>query len=108
MKKLKEILFLSDKGYTDLKKAIIACTITNLAMLLPFCITVMVFSELLNPFLGQELDWQNIWLLWGAGIISAIIVFLASKMIIARLILLLIKSQMLLDCVLLNICVNFL
>lgn len=73
MKKLKEILFLSDKGYTDLKKAIIACTITNLAMLLPFCITVMVFSELLNPFLGQELDWQNIWLLWGAGIISAII-----------------------------------
>ena len=43
MKKLKEILFLSDKGYTDLKKAIIACTITNLAMLLPFCITVMVF-----------------------------------------------------------------
>lgn len=34
MKKLKEILFLSDKGYTDLKKAIIACTITNLAMLL--------------------------------------------------------------------------
>lgn len=63
MKKLKEILFLSDKGYTDLKKAIIACTITNLAMLLPFCITVMVFSELLNPFLGQELDWQNIWLL---------------------------------------------
>ena len=78
MKKLKEILFLSDKGYTDLKKAIIACTITNLAMLLPFCITVMVFSELLNPFLGQELDWQNIWLLWGAGIISAIIVFLAS------------------------------
>lgn len=58
MKKLKEILFLSDKGYTDLKKAIIACTITNLAMLLPFCITVMVFSELLNPFLGQELDSQ--------------------------------------------------
>ena len=76
MKKLKEILFLSDKGYTDLKKAIIACTITNLAMLLPFCITVMVFSELLNPFLGQELDWQNIWLLWGAGIISAIIVLI--------------------------------
>ena len=101
MKKLKEILFLSDKGYTDLKKAIIACTITNLAMLLPFCITVMVFSELLNPFLGQELDWQNIWLLWGAGIISAIIVFLASKNDYR-------KTYMLLDCVLLNICVNFL
>lgn len=79
MKKLKEILFLSDKGYADLKKAIIACTITNLAMLFPFCITVMIFSELLNPFIGKELVWRHIWLLWGAGIISAILVFLASK-----------------------------
>ena len=50
MKKLKEILFLSDKGYTDLKKAIIACTITNLAMLLPFCITVMVFRAIKSFF----------------------------------------------------------
>ena len=32
MKKLKEFLFLSDKGYKDLKKAIVACTITNLAL----------------------------------------------------------------------------
>lgn len=79
MKRLKEALFLSDKGYFDLKKAIFACTLTNITMLLPFCITVMIFSELLNPFVGKELVWEHIWLLWGAGVVSAILVFLTAK-----------------------------
>ena len=79
MKRLKEALFLSDKGYSDLKKAIFACTLTNITMLLPFCITVMIFSELLNPFVGKELVWEHIWLLWGAGVVAAILVFLAAK-----------------------------
>lgn len=79
MKRLKEALFLSDKGYSDLKKAIFACTLTNITMLLPFCITVMIFSELLNPFVGKELVWEHIWLLWGAGVVSAILIFLAAK-----------------------------
>ena len=79
MKRLKEALFLSDKGYSDLKKAIFACTLTNITMLLPFCITVMIFSELLNPFVGKELVWEHIWLLWGAGVVSAILVFWAAK-----------------------------
>ena len=35
MSKLKEKLMLSEKGYSDLKKAITACTITNIALLLP-------------------------------------------------------------------------
>ena len=34
MSKLKEKLMLSEKGYSDLKKAITACTITNIALLL--------------------------------------------------------------------------
>lgn len=80
MSKLQKALFLSDKGYADLKKAIFACTLTNLAMLLPFCVTVMIFSEILTPFVsGGEIQWNHIWLLWGAGIISAILVFLAAK-----------------------------
>ena len=57
MKKLKEILFLSDKGYTDLKKAIIACTITNLAMLLPFCITAVSYTHLIA--LGSRYYFSN-------------------------------------------------
>ena len=77
--KLKEFLFLSDKGYKDLKKAIVACTITNLALMLPFCVTVMLFSELLNPYVGKQIAWNHIWLLWGIGVVSAVLVFLAAR-----------------------------
>ena len=48
---------------------ICACTLTNLTMLLPFCVTVMIFN----------VQWNHIWLLWGVGIISALLVFLAAK-----------------------------
>ncbi|MBS5387389.1 MAG: ABC transporter ATP-binding protein [Clostridiales bacterium] len=80
MSKLQKALFLSDKGYKDLKKAIWACTLTNLTMLLPFCVTVMIFSEILTPVAnGGNVQWNHIWLLWGVGIISALLVFLAAK-----------------------------
>ena len=80
MSKLQKDLFLSDKGYKDLKKAICACTLTNLTMLLPFCVTVMIFSEILTPVAnGGNVQWNHIWLLWGVGIISALLVFLAAK-----------------------------
>lgn len=49
-------------------------------MLLPFCVTVMIFSEILTPFVsGGSIQWNHIWMLWGAGIVSAILVFLAAK-----------------------------
>ena len=80
MRKLQKVLFLSEKGYKDLKKAVFACTLTNLAILLPFCVTVMIFSEILIPVAnGGTVQWKHIWLLWGAGILSAILVFLAAK-----------------------------
>lgn len=79
MSKLQKALFLSDKGYKDLKKAIVACTITNLSMLLPFCVTVMIFSELLNPFVGGDVAWNRLWFLWGGGVVAAVLVFLAAK-----------------------------
>ena len=59
---------------------ICACTLTNLTMLLPFCVTVMIFSEILTPVAnGGNVQWNHIWLLWGVGIISALLVFLAAK-----------------------------
>ena len=40
----------------------------------------MVFSEILKPFVsGDSIQWNHIWMLWGAGIVSAILVFLAAK-----------------------------
>lgn len=76
---LKNMLMLTDKGYSDLKKAIAACTITNLSLMLPFGITVQVFGEMLKPFLGEEISWQKMWLLFILGVVGAFLVFLANK-----------------------------
>ena len=80
MSRLQKALFCQTRVTQIMKKAIFACTLTNLAMLLPFCVTVMVFSEILTPFVsGDSIQWNHIWMLWGAGIVSAILVFLAAK-----------------------------
>ena len=46
MKFLKEKLLLSEKGYSDLKKAIVACTLTNIALLLPAGVTTLLFWQI--------------------------------------------------------------
>jgi ATP-binding cassette subfamily B protein len=79
MPKLKETLMLTDKGYSDLKKAIAACTVTNLSLMLPFGVTIQLFAELLKPLMGQEISPTAMWILLGCGIVAAILVFLASK-----------------------------
>ncbi len=70
---------LTDKGYSDLKKAVVACTITNLVLMLPFMVTIQVFAELLKPLMAQEISWARMWLLFGCGVVAAVLVFLASK-----------------------------
>lgn len=79
MFKLKEKLMLTDKGYSDLKKAILACTLTNLSLMIPFGITIQLFAELLKPLMGEEISWTNMWIFFGIGLIGFILVFLASK-----------------------------
>lgn len=76
---LKNKLLLTDKGYSDLKKAIGACTLTNLSLMLPFAITIQIFGELLKPLMGEEISWTKMWLYFGLGILSAGLVFLANK-----------------------------
>lgn len=91
MSKLKEKLMLSEKGYSDLKKAITACTITNIVLLLPSMVACLLFWELLKPFTGEAISWDALWKLLGLGVVAAILVFLAAKMIIEKPTLLLIK-----------------
>jgi len=79
MNYLKKTLMLSDKGYKDLKKAIIACSLTYLALLLPVMIAVQLFGEILNPLMGNEISWTKLWMLFGLGVAAAMIVFLAAK-----------------------------
>ena len=56
MKFLQERLLLSDKGYSDLKKAIFACTLTNLSIMLSSAIPILLFGQLLKPFMGKEIS----------------------------------------------------
>lgn len=79
MLNLQTRLMLSDKGYSDLKKAIAACTLTNLSMMIPFAITIQIFGELLKPLLGQTIDVTKLIILFIIGILGAVLVFLASK-----------------------------
>ena len=65
MSKLKEKLMLSEKGYSDLKKAITACTITNIVLLLPSMVACLLFWELLKPFTGEAISWDALWKLLG-------------------------------------------
>lgn len=76
---LKDKLMLTDKGHSDLKKAITACTITNLSLMLPFGITIQIFGELLKPLMGEEISWTKMWAFFGFGIVAAILVFMANK-----------------------------
>lgn len=75
MDKLKQWLFLSEKGWTDLKHAIRACTFSSLSLMLPFMVTVQVFIEVLKPLSGGEISWTHLWVLFGIGVISFFIVF---------------------------------
>ncbi|HHV11839.1 MAG TPA: ABC transporter ATP-binding protein [Clostridiales bacterium] len=77
--RLQDALMLTDKGYKDLKKAIAACTLTNFAMMLPTIVMLQVIMELIKPFTGGEISWNKLWLLFGSGIVAALLVFLCSK-----------------------------
>ncbi|MBA4698570.1 MAG: ABC transporter ATP-binding protein [Ruminococcus sp.] len=79
MPRLQEMLQLSEKGYADLKKAVRACTITNLSLMLPFGVTIQVFTILLRPLFGKSIEWNQMWILFAAGIVSFLLVFFANK-----------------------------
>lgn len=79
MMNLKEMFQLSDRGTTDLKKGIFACTLTNLSLMLSVVVTVQIFMELLNPLNGMGISWNKLWVLFAAGIVSAFIHFLCCR-----------------------------
>ena len=62
-----------------MKKAIVACTLTNIALLLPAGVTTLLFWQLLNPFYGKDISWGNMWGLLIVGIIASLLVFLAAR-----------------------------
>ncbi|MDR0662825.1 MAG: ABC transporter ATP-binding protein/permease [Spirochaetaceae bacterium] len=79
MSKLQEAMMLTDKGYGDLKKAIFACTLTNFSAILPAIVMMQFIMELVKPFSGGAVSWTKMWLLFGAGVVAVILVFLCHK-----------------------------
>ncbi len=79
MPKLQSFFMLTDKGYRELKGAIVACTLTNFSMMIPFGVTLQMIAEVLRPLSGGEISWNKLWLLVGVGIAGALIIFLCSK-----------------------------
>jgi ATP-binding cassette subfamily B protein len=79
MPKLQAMLGLSGKAYRDLRKAIAACTITNISLILKAMVSMRLIMEVLKPLTGGTLSVQTLWLLLGLGLVAAIIVFVCCK-----------------------------
>ena len=79
MKMFRESLLLDKSAENGLKKATIACFLTSLSLMFPFMITVEIFTEVLKPLTGDNVSWNKIWVLFGLGIVSFIVVFIFSK-----------------------------
>ena len=75
MSRLKELLGLSTEGYTDLKKGIFACTLTNFSNMLGIIITMQIIIQLFKPFTGENINWMVMWILFMLGIVAGIIMY---------------------------------
>lgn len=79
MRKLKTLLLLDEDAQKGLRGAIIACLFTSISLMLPFAITIRLFTELMKPLSGGEVSWTLIWILFGIGILVFFFIFTLSK-----------------------------
>ena len=65
---------LSDTGSKNLRQAIIACTISNLTLMLPFIILLQVIVSLITPLTSHlAVNKSYLWLMMGLGILSSLL-----------------------------------
>jgi ATP-binding cassette subfamily B protein len=75
---IKKLLKLSDEGYRNLKRGVLACVLSNLCLLLPFGAAIQIITLLLRPLLsGAEPDAAKLWLWLGLGAAAALLYFFA-------------------------------
>ena len=73
----KRLLMLSDTGSKNLRQAIIACTISNLTLMLPFIILLQVIVSLITPLTNHlVVNKSYLWLMVGLGILSSLLFLL--------------------------------
>lgn len=79
MKMFRKALLLDKSAEKGLRNAAIACFFTSLSLMLPFMITIQLFTEVLKPLSGAEISWNKIWMLFGLGLLAFVAVFLFAK-----------------------------
>lgn len=79
MAKLYRLLMLDEKGEKGLRHAIISCTITSLSLMIPFVLTIQVFTEILKALEGGSVSWNKIWLYFALGLVAFVLIFFLSK-----------------------------
>lgn len=70
---------LTDQGYAGLKRSALACTLSDLALMIPFVCTVAAFATLVGTLAGEPFDANALWAIFAVGIAGAIVVFIASR-----------------------------
>ena len=66
----KKILMLSDIESKNLNQAIIACTLSNLTLMLPFVILLQVIMLLIEPLTNQiPVNVYYLWIMEGLGVL---------------------------------------
>lgn len=72
-------LALTDVGYRNFKKAVAACTVTNLTLMIPFSLSIGAFWAVLQRLMGDDAAWDSIWWLVLLGVVGALIVFVSAR-----------------------------
>ena len=70
---------LSDEGYVGLKRSAIACTLSDLALMIPFVCTVAAFAALVGTLAGEPFDAAALWSIFAVGLAGMVVVFVASR-----------------------------
>lgn len=73
---IKRFLLLSDQSWRNMKKAITMSTFSHFSMILLSLVTTFAFWHILQPFIDGKIEWRNLWLLFGLGILAFAVVFL--------------------------------
>lgn len=72
---IRNYLLLSEDAWKNMKKSILASAMTNFSTILLSMVTSFAFWEILKPFLGTAINWNHLWLLFGAGILCAAVIY---------------------------------
>lgn len=76
---LKRVFALSDQGSRDLNKGIAAATLSNLCLILPVSLLLMIVMELLNVIAGEQTGFGKNILLYGILTVWMFVVVFASQ-----------------------------